>query len=244
MTMNKHEIEAALEELGRRTHAKMASQPEQPSPTLYANSNAQPCATDTKPMGHVTRSPDMSAPAGSTSATRAATGSQAHQVPLERTSPTVYVTGRAALNVIADDDWSGDWHFRSIWFTNVGSPRQQRQAAADLAGEGQATNTNPFLGILGVRDVTQILRDHAYHPPPEITPAYAANHLRALADCVYAETKSRGRPLRVNSQFNQCLQRRRLDLPSTGRNHRPRVHRHVAQTSECQMSNGWDFASN
>ena len=135
---------------------------------------------------------------------------RSHQVPLPPTSRTVYVTGLAALNVIGADDWSGDWHYRTTWFTNVGSLDQRRDAGVALAGEGQCINTNPFLGTLGIRDITHVLIECGFHPEPGVTPVYAANHLRALADWVYSEVKFRGRPLRVNSEFNQWLGKEEL----------------------------------
>ena len=56
---------------------------------------------------------------------------------------------------------------------------------------------------LGIRDITEAHIVQGYHPDPEFVPVYAANHVRAVADWVYAEIKRCGRPYRVNSEFNQ-----------------------------------------
>ena len=81
-----------------------------------------------------------------TTADRTSRGRTSRPVALEKTSLRRYVTGRAALNVVVGDEWSGDWHFLSTWFSNVGNKQQQAKAGAALAGDGQVVDTNPFLG--------------------------------------------------------------------------------------------------
>lgn len=96
------------------------------------------------------------------------------------TSTTRYLSGRPALNLISEDG-TGDWHFvQTFCRDRVISGRFA------IVGEGCETNTNTYLGNAGIYDCTALLDEQRIQH--ESTPAFAANHARAIADMVIAES--------------------------------------------------------
>lgn len=96
------------------------------------------------------------------------------------TSPTRYLSGRPALNLISEDG-TGDWHFVETF----GRDRVITGRFA-IVGEGCETNTNAYLGNAGIYDCTALLDELGI--PHESTPAFAADHARAITDLVLAES--------------------------------------------------------
>lgn len=94
------------------------------------------------------------------------------------TSPERYVSFMHALNLRFPDEDTGDWHFLGAFFGMNGDFR-----AVPLAGRGEAIDTTPALGTLGVRDMSSVLFEEEVIAAP--IPVYAANHYRAIADMVY-----------------------------------------------------------
>lgn len=92
------------------------------------------------------------------------------------TSPSRYLSGMVALNVPSPEG-TGDWHQDGTFF--MGPVRIPRGL---LAGPGCEWDTTPYLGQVGVIDVSSRL-DAAGIPHPE-GPVWAADHARAIADMV------------------------------------------------------------
>ena len=93
---------------------------------------------------------------------------------IPETSPTSYISFKRALNLRAEGELSGDWHFDVSFF---GYPER---SYAPLAGLNGLVNTVPALGSRGVRDMGRLIADcgiKAYDGP-----VWVANHYRAIAD--------------------------------------------------------------
>jgi hypothetical protein len=134
---------------------------------------------------------------------------EAPQRALPVTSQQTYISELAALNVGFDHE-GGDWHFRPHWYVMT-----NQFGTADgpfpLGGEGTEFNTNPALGNLGVRDITDALLSKGYIPPMDRRPVFAANHLRAVADITYGDTLRRLRPLLTNGEIGAWLGSHKID---------------------------------
>ena len=101
---------------------------------------------------------------------------------LPLTSPRRYIGGRAALNLLSDEG-SGDWHPSAYFYSVKGSVEY-------TFGEGCAVNTVDLLGIDGISDCSQKIRDMGLAWQGEV--CYAASHERALADLVLASLRGGG----------------------------------------------------
>lgn len=128
---------------------------------------------------------------------------EAPQRALPVTSRQTYISELAALNVGFNDE-GGDWHFRPHWYVMT-NQFGTAEGPFPLGGEGAEFNTNPALGDLGVRDITDALLSKGYIPPTDRRPVFAANHLRAVADIVYGQTIRRHRPLTTNGEIGAWL---------------------------------------
>ncbi|MDU8350553.1 hypothetical protein RYA05_01470 [Pseudomonas syringae pv. actinidiae] len=120
------------------------------------------------------------------------------------TSPTCYVSGISALN-IPSDSGTGDWHT----FATLRRPTL-RKIPLLLAGEGQDFNSNAMFDSKGVVDCTG--QCTKYGIPFEVSPVYAANHIRALADMVvyYAGLKMNIASIPLDDWLNTETERREL----------------------------------
>lgn len=93
------------------------------------------------------------------------------------TSPTCYLGGMAALNLLSDEG-TGDWHAEGTFFI----PRGPRRARSFISGAGCDTDTMTLLGDAGIFDATAIV--DAMGILHVDGPVYAATHARAIADLV------------------------------------------------------------
>jgi hypothetical protein len=93
------------------------------------------------------------------------------------TSPAVYLTGMAALNIPAPEGTGGDWHRTSIF----GNPKLRLPVAGDVPNA--LVDTNPILGSYGIHECSDELRAMGV-PIPSGQKVYCANHIRAILDLV------------------------------------------------------------
>src|ERR1700736_506469 len=94
---------------------------------------------------------------------------------IPKTSPTRYLSGIVALNILSDRG-TGDWHqdiFARPTSTHHRSFGVEKGADVDPIG---------LLGTNGIYDASAIL--DAMHVPHPDGPVYAASHARAIADLV------------------------------------------------------------
>ncbi|WP_201788264.1 hypothetical protein [Basilea psittacipulmonis] len=93
------------------------------------------------------------------------------------------------MNIISPEG-TGDWHSFAVFCNekNLNPKYKYRH----IFGEGQPPhrNTNPYLGDRGIYDATDILHRMGYDP--ENTPVWAANHARAVVDCLYTAVLDNG----------------------------------------------------
>jgi hypothetical protein len=97
------------------------------------------------------------------------------------TSPTLYVSGKTALNLHLPDDTSGDWHP----YGNVILDARAEDRDAFLCGEGmpRERDTNRFFGTYGIRECSELMGYWRY--PHEGKLYYVAEHQRAILDLVH-----------------------------------------------------------
>jgi len=116
------------------------------------------------------------------------------------TTPTRYLSFNRALNLRLPDELTGDWHFELAFFCTSGEPAK----AARLAGVGEATDTTPTLGDLGVRDMAAVLSQKKVSDGAQ--PIYVANHFRAITDLALSDLLA-GRipPVVTRETVNQWL---------------------------------------
>ncbi|MDE0104988.1 MAG: hypothetical protein OXN89_21625 [Bryobacterales bacterium] len=103
----------------------------------------------------------------------------ASRVPV--TTPTRYVSFRAALNLRLAGEHTGDWHKTVFFYTAADNPYTLK-----LAGPGGLCDSTPSLGSKGVRDMAEYLV--VMDVIPEGTgPVWVANHYRAITDLVLGD---------------------------------------------------------
>ena len=97
---------------------------------------------------------------------------------IPETSPTRYLSGMAALNIIAGRG-TGDWHDLGAFLrSRKNTPR------AFLCGEGESINSIPYFGDDGVFDYGPLLLRMGVIDREQVV--YAATHARAIADMALA----------------------------------------------------------
>lgn len=97
------------------------------------------------------------------------------------TAPDHYISGFIALNLCEEGEDTGDWHPRTTFFV----PLCKNDIPLPRVGHGEAVDTTPMLGTLGVRDMRSALEECtgcAFRAP-----VWMANHYRAIADLVYQD---------------------------------------------------------
>jgi hypothetical protein len=104
------------------------------------------------------------------------------QTTIPETSTTRYITDFPALNIPAPEDTTGDWHFDNMFFnvTGIGKP-----LTLQLAGEGEALNTNHIYGSYGIHECSAALKNRGITLPEGMEQVWAANHFRAVLDMAY-----------------------------------------------------------
>ena len=100
------------------------------------------------------------------------------------TSPEVYLTGIAALNIPAPEGSGGDWHRTAVF----GNPKFRLPVAGDVLEA--IVNTNPILGAYGIHECSASLRIFGI-PIPAGQQVYCANHIRAIVDLVIHAAETR-----------------------------------------------------
>ncbi|WP_081261769.1 hypothetical protein [Moraxella catarrhalis] len=96
-------------------------------------------------------------------------------------SPSLYISGKRALNVLDSQNQTGDWHRYDAWHhPNAGVGLYQ------VAGKDCQLDTTPYLGDLGVFHANELVYDKMGLPNFGDT-VYCATHARAIADLVIAE---------------------------------------------------------
>jgi hypothetical protein len=96
--------------------------------------------------------------------------------PIPETSPTRYLSGMAALNLISPNG-TGDWHVVETFFRP-----HKRRSRSFIAGAGCETDTLDLLGDRGIFECSEALDAMGIRRPPGN--AYAATHARAIAELV------------------------------------------------------------
>lgn len=86
-----------------------------------------------------------------------------------------YISGKAALNLPAPEETSGDWHFINTFYTD-------RPKEVFIAGRNGKVDTNAVWGNFGVYPCKQALARRNLQGGEH---AYAANHFRAILDLLY-----------------------------------------------------------
>jgi len=108
-----------------------------------------------------------------------------HHIPT--TSPTEYITGKAALNVPNPDGSFADWHFDEVFLSGRGKIR--------IAGK-DTEPTFAMLGSYGIRECSATLRRFGVDVP-ETEKVYTANHVRAILDMVLTSLYKKKLPAHV-----------------------------------------------
>lgn len=103
----------------------------------------------------------------------------ASRVPV--TTPTRYVSFRAALNLRLPGEHTGDWHKTVFFYTAADNPYTLK-----LAGPGGLCDSTPSLGSKGVRDMADLLVVMDVIPEGS-GPVWVANHYRAITDLVLGD---------------------------------------------------------
>ncbi|OOS24808.1 hypothetical protein B0681_06680 [Moraxella porci DSM 25326] len=96
-------------------------------------------------------------------------------------SPSLYISGKRALNIIDSQNQTGDWHSYDAWY--------RPNACVGLyqvVGKGCQLDTTPYLGDLGVFHANELVYNKMGLPNFGDT-VYCATHARAIADLVIAE---------------------------------------------------------
>lgn len=96
---------------------------------------------------------------------------------IPKTSPTRYLSGIVALNILSDAG-TGDWH-QDIFLRPRPTPPR-----SFIIERGQEFDPSALLGDAGIYDASVML--DAMHVPHPDGPVYAATHARAIADLVLA----------------------------------------------------------
>jgi hypothetical protein len=109
---------------------------------------------------------------------------------LPQTTPQNYLTGTSALNIPTDDGDFADWHFDET-FLRAGT----RFRVAGL----NYPSTDEWLGTMGVRECSDILRNRGVNLPFGQA-VYAASYPRAVLDLVLNETKKHSAPSYVDAE--------------------------------------------
>lgn len=124
------------------------------------------------------------------------TSGELQPIEIPSTSAYRYISFNQALNLRAEGELTGDWHFKVMFFCVTDQPRKK----ASLAGKGMAVNTNPSLGDFGVRDMSLELERAGVCSNK--APVFVANHYRAIADIAVSEVQAERFPKRVT---NRCI---------------------------------------
>lgn len=106
--------------------------------------------------------------------------------PIPETSPTRYLSGMAALNLISPNG-TGDWHMVETFFR-----AHEKPSRSFIAGAGCETDTMALLGDAGIFECSEVLDAMGIRRPPG--KAYAATHARAIADLVLSAVLHGGSP--------------------------------------------------
>ena len=96
-------------------------------------------------------------------------------------SPSLYISGKRALNVLDSQNQTGDWHSYDAW--------HRPNACVGLyqvVGKGCQLDTTPYLGDLGVFHANELVYEKMGLPYFGDA-VYCATHARAIADLVIAE---------------------------------------------------------
>jgi hypothetical protein len=109
---------------------------------------------------------------------------------LPQTTPQNYLTGTSALNIPTDDGDFADWHFDET-FLCAGT----RFRVAGL----NYPSTAEWLGAMGVRECSGILRDRGVNLPVGQA-FFAASYPHAVLDLVLNETKKHAAPSYVDAE--------------------------------------------
>lgn len=102
------------------------------------------------------------------------------QVSIPATTPSLYITGIAALNLPAPEGTSGDWHFSTVFYGD-----DLTTMDLQLAGDDEALNTNYIYGQYGIYECSAAMKRAGLVIPERIFDVYAANHFRAILDMLY-----------------------------------------------------------
>ncbi|MGC4105891.1 MAG: hypothetical protein QM753_05965 [Thermomicrobiales bacterium] len=124
---------------------------------------------------------------------------EAVQVVIPPTDREHYITGVYALNVPAPEGTTGDWHDVFHWQPATERPR------TILLGGGDAVDTNPIYGDLGVYEGHDRLLANGLSLPSGITEIYVANHVRAILDLLYRSLNRYGRILNLTNVTTDWL---------------------------------------
>ncbi|WP_424965395.1 hypothetical protein [Dinoroseobacter sp. S375] len=117
-------------------------------------------------------------------------------IEIPTTSVCRYVSFNQALNLRAEGELTGDWHFKVMFFCVKDEPRKM----ASLAGEGMPVNSNHSLADRGIREMSKELQRGGVIFGD--APVFVANHYRAIADIVISELQAKRVPRRVT---NRCI---------------------------------------
>lgn len=112
-------------------------------------------------------------------------------------SPSLYISGKRALNVLDSQNQTGDWHRYDAWHhPDAGIGLYQ------VVGKGCQLDITPYLGDLGVFHANELVYEKMGLSNFGDT-VYCATHARAIADLVIAEAFLH-RHLGVQACFAQC----------------------------------------
>ena len=96
-------------------------------------------------------------------------------------SPSLYISGKRALNVLDSQNQTGDWHRYDAWHhPDAGIGLYQ------VVGKGCQLDTTPYLGDLGVFHANELVYEKMGLSNFGDT-VYCATYARAIADLVIAE---------------------------------------------------------
>ena len=121
-------------------------------------------------------------------------------IKIPATSVCRYISFNQALNLRAEGEITGDWHFKVMFFCVKDEPRKM----ASLAGEGMPVNSNSSLADRGIREMSKELKRGGVISHD--APVFFANHYRAIADIAFSEVQALKIPRRAtNRSINQWL---------------------------------------
>ena len=106
-----------------------------------------------------------------------------------------YISGKAALNLPAPEETSGDWHFLNIFYT-------EKPSEVFVAGRDGRVDTNAIWGDWGIYPCSEGLnrRDLKADGTP-----YAANHFRAILDLLYLSLRDNHFPFHMQEATEEYL---------------------------------------